>query len=68
MGRGIVLKSRSFVTLVEKEKRFHAHKMILATRSEYFKAMLYGVQKKSDRLKESVHVEIIPKETDPIAF
>ncbi|VDO88030.1 unnamed protein product [Heligmosomoides polygyrus] len=52
----------SDVTFVVKEERFHVHKIILATRSEYFRTMLYG------GLKESTQAEIFLKETDPIAF
>uniref|UniRef100_A0A8L8KA68 BTB domain-containing protein n=1 Tax=Heligmosomoides polygyrus TaxID=6339 RepID=A0A8L8KA68_HELPZ len=52
----------SDVTFVVEGERFHAHKMILSIRCEYFKAMLYG------GLKESSEAEIELKGADAVAF
>ncbi|VDO80244.1 unnamed protein product [Heligmosomoides polygyrus] len=63
-GMGSLFLSPNFsdVTFVIEEKRFHAHKVILAAHSEYFSIMLYG------SLKESTEAEIVLKGTDPLAF
>merc|ERR1712012_1154042 len=52
----------SDVTLVVENHRFHAHKVILAARSEYFRALLYG------GMKESQLEEIELKDTPLAAF
>merc|ERR1712012_366743 len=52
----------SDVTLVVENHRFHAHKVILAARSEYFRALLYG------GMKESQLEEIELKDTHLLAF
>jgi len=52
----------SDVTLVVEHHRFHAHKVILAARSEYFRALLYG------GMKESQLEEIELKDTHLLAF
>ncbi|VDO75989.1 unnamed protein product [Heligmosomoides polygyrus] len=50
------------VTFIVDGERFHAHRFILATRSEYFRAMLCG------GLKESAEAEIKLSETKPLDF
>ena len=52
----------SDVTLVVAGHRFNAHKVILAARSQYFRALLFG------GLKESTQQEIELKETTLPAF
>ncbi|VDP45573.1 unnamed protein product [Heligmosomoides polygyrus] len=52
----------SDLTLVAGRERFPAHRVILAFRSEYFRAMLYG------GLMESVQTEIELKEVNPTAL
>merc|ERR1711971_559 len=52
----------SDVTLVVESNRFNAHKVILAARSEYFRALLYG------GMKESQLCEIELKDTPLSAF
>jgi len=52
----------SDVTLVVESNRFNAHKVILAARSEYFRALLYG------GMKESQLCEIELKDTPLTAF
>lgn len=37
----------SDITLIVEGQRLHAHKVILASRSEYFRALLYGGMKES---------------------
>lgn len=52
----------SDVTLIVENQRFNAHKVILAARSEYFRALLYG------GLRESQLAEIELKDTPLSAF
>lgn len=52
----------SDVTLIVNGQRFNGHKVILAARSEYFRALLYG------GLKESMQSEIELKEPTLAAF
>jgi len=52
----------SDVTLIVESNRFNAHKVILAARSEYFRALLYG------GMKESQLCEIELKDTPLTAF
>lgn len=52
----------SDVTLIVSGQRFNGHKVILAARSEYFRALLYG------GLKESMQNEIELKEPTLPAF
>ncbi|RCN44737.1 BTB/POZ domain protein [Ancylostoma caninum] len=52
----------SDVVFVVDGEKFPAHKVLLAARSEYFRAMLYG------GLKESDEGEIILEETNVFAF
>lgn len=52
----------SDVTLIVSGQRFHGHKVILAARSQYFRALLFG------GLKESVQPEIELKGTTLSAF
>lgn len=50
------------ITLIVEGQRFHAHKVVLAARSQYFQALLFG------GMKESLQQEIELKETSLIAF
>lgn len=50
------------VTLIVAGQRFNGHKLILAARSQYFRALLYG------GLRESEQTEIELKETTLPAF
>ncbi|EYC07263.1 hypothetical protein Y032_0071g557 [Ancylostoma ceylanicum] len=52
----------SDVVFVVDGEKFPAHKVLLAARSEYFRAMLYG------GLKESDEGEIVLEETNVFAF
>lgn len=52
----------SDVTFVVDGEKFPAHKVLLAARSEYFRAMLYGGMKESDE------GEIVLEETNVFAF
>ncbi|WKY01860.1 hypothetical protein Q1695_015683 [Nippostrongylus brasiliensis] len=52
----------SDVVFVVGEERIHAHRLLLAARSEYFRSMLYG------GLKESIEDEVVLSGTDPAAF
>jgi BTB/POZ domain-containing protein 9 len=52
----------SDVTLVVQANRFSAHKVILAARSEYFRALLYG------GMRESAQAEVELKGTPLLAF
>ncbi|VDO63191.1 unnamed protein product [Heligmosomoides polygyrus] len=63
-GMAALLSSEEFsdVTFVANGERLHAHRLILITRSEYFRAMLTG------GLKESVGAEVELQGKNPLAF
>lgn len=61
---GALLASPDFsdVTFVVEGERIHAHRLVLAARCEYFRAMLYG------GLKESSETEVQLEGTNALAF
>lgn len=50
----------SDVTIVVAGHKFHSHKLILAARSEYFRALLFGGMKESTQSEIEVNASSLP--------